>query len=135
MTDTTIDTTIDTASAIDGYLRFWNLDPGEEQLRLATDLFALEVTYHAPIGVREGAASLVELSAQFAEHLGDVAFRARTEPDIVGDRARLQWEIIRGDESFAEGTDVIVLDDEGRIETVTTFLDRAPEGFDPHAHD
>ena len=28
----------------------------------------------------------------------------------------------------------IVVDDNGRISSVTTFLDRAPVGFDPHAH-
>jgi len=29
---------------------------------------------------------------------------------------------------------VLTLDGQGRIATITTFLDRAPEGFDPHAH-
>jgi hypothetical protein len=29
---------------------------------------------------------------------------------------------------------VIVLASDGRISSITAFLDRAPEGFDPHAH-
>lgn len=53
---------------------------------------------------------------------------------MVRDRARLRWEILRVGQSLAEGTDVIVVDDQGRVESVTAFLDRAPEGFDPHAH-
>jgi len=46
----------------------------------------------------------------------------------------VRWELLRGDDSFAEGTDILVVDDNGRISSVTTFLDRAPTGFDPHAH-
>ncbi|MFF4114362.1 hypothetical protein ACFY0P_12930 [Streptomyces sp. NPDC001714] len=39
------------------------------------------------------------------------------------------------DTSLATGTDVLRLDTDGRISSVTVFLDRAPEGFDPAAHD
>jgi hypothetical protein len=31
--------------------------------------------------------------------------------------------------SFATGTDVLELDDQGRIAAISSFLDRAPEGF------
>ncbi|MFH8381496.1 hypothetical protein ACH4E7_11205 [Kitasatospora sp. NPDC018058] len=36
--------------------------------------------------------------------------------------------------SFAAGTDVVQLDEDGRITAVTVFVDRAPEGFDAAAH-
>jgi len=127
-------TATDPMTAIEDYLRFWNLDPGEEQTRLAERLFAPDVGYHAVIGTYTGVTALVELSASFVEHLGDIAFIARAEPDVLHRRARLRWEILRQDATFARGTDVIVLDEEGRIASVTVFLDRAPEGFDPHAH-
>lgn len=139
MTETATETASETVAAgttdaVQRYLRFWNADPGEEQRQLATGVFRDDVEYHAPIGVRTGVDELVELSGQFAEHFGDIALRARTEPEVVRDRARLRWELLRGDESFAEGTDVLVVDDRGRIASVTTFLDRVPEGFDPHGH-
>ena len=133
MTQTTAPTST-TADAVERYLRFWNADPGDEQQRLATSVFREDVGYHAPIGVRVGVDELVQLGREFAEHLGDVAFRARTAPDVHHDRARLRWEILRGDDVFAEGTDVLLLDERGLVEPVTTFLDKAPEGFDPHAH-
>lgn len=132
MTDTTTATTA--PGAVDRYLRFWNADPGTEQSRLATEVFADDVRYRAPIGAYDGRAALIEVSRQFAEHLGDVAFRARTEPEFHHDRARLLWEVLRGDESFATGTDVLTFADDGRIAEITAFLDRAPEGFNPHEH-
>lgn len=124
-----------TSIAIARYLRFWNSDPGPEQQALAEQTFRSDVRYHAPLGERAGVEQLLELSREFTEHLGDVAFRARSEPEVVRGRARLRWEILRGDDSFAEGTDVLVVDAQGRVASVTTFLDRAPAGFDPHAHE
>jgi hypothetical protein len=133
MTETT--TSSPTAEAVQRYLRFWNTSAGEEQEQLAPSVFRDDVDYHAPIGVWVGVDGFLSTGRQFAEHLGDLSFRARTEPDVHHDRARLRWEILRGGESFAEGTDVLVIDEDGRIASVTSFLDRAPEGFDPHAHD
>jgi hypothetical protein len=124
-----------TAEAVERYLRFWNSGAGDEQQRLAPSVFRDDVSYHAPIGEWVGVDGVLTLGRQFAEHLGEVAFRARTTPDVHHDRARLQWELFRAGESFAEGTDVLVIDEQGRVRSVTSFLDRAPEGFDPHAHD
>jgi hypothetical protein len=127
--------TIDTTTTVARYLEFWNADPGPDQQRLATEVFAPEVDYVAPIGASHGHDGLLALARELATHLGDVAFVARAEPDAHHDRARVRWEVIRGDDSFATGTDVLVLDEHGRIASVTAFLDRAPEGFDPQAHD
>jgi hypothetical protein len=72
---------------------------------------------------------------QFVDHMGAATFQARESPETHNDRARLKWEIVIGKgESFAAGTDVMVIDTDGLISSVTSFLDRAPEGFDPHAH-
>jgi SnoaL-like protein len=133
MTDTN---TIPTATeTIERYLQFWNSEPGEDQRALGRSVFNHLVSYRAPIGVRTGIDALVELTAEFAEHLPGLAVKARRDPDVHHDRARLQWELTRNGESFAEGTDILTFDADGRVASVTAFLDRAPEGFDPHAHD
>ncbi|WP_121254427.1 nuclear transport factor 2 family protein [Nocardioides ferulae] len=121
-----------TATAVSRYLRFWNCDPGPDQTALAATVFHDDVHYLAPLGEWRGVPHLLELSARFAEHLGDVAFIARREPEVLRDRARLRWEIVRGDDSFAEGTDLITVDQDGRIAEVITFLDRAPVGAEAH---
>lgn len=121
--------------AVDRYLRFWNSGEPEEQGRLASETFTDDVRYHAPVGVLTGPQALIDFHEQFTGRMGAAQFQRREEPQIHHDRARLRWEIKLGDGgSFAAGTDVLVFDPDGRISSVTTFLDRAPEGFDPDAH-
>jgi hypothetical protein len=130
MTDTSLKN-----SVIDRYLRFWNSTSAEEWRHRAPDTFTDDVEYVAPIGVLAGVEALIDFGVQFTDHVGAIEFRARDEVQIHHDRARLRWEIITGDDtSLATGTDVIVIGDDGKVRSVTAFLDRAPEGFDPHAH-
>ncbi|MBW8703728.1 hypothetical protein MBT84_29455 [Streptomyces sp. MBT84] len=122
-----------TADAVEHYLRFWNTDPSEQR-RVGSEIFTEDVTSVTPIGVMSGIEALIGFTEQFTANVGTYAFRARTEPDVHHDRARLQWEIRVGEESFAEGTDVLTIAGDGRIVSVTGFLDRAPDGFDPARH-
>ncbi|WP_208880099.1 isomerase [Streptomyces armeniacus] len=122
-------------ATVDHYVRFWNAGTPAEQRGLATATFADDVGYYAPVGVLSGAPALIGFHDEFTEHMGTVVFRARREPEIHHGRARLLWALdAAGKEPFATGTDVLVFDGDGRISTVTTFLDQAPEGFDPNAH-
>lgn len=117
------------------YLRFWNADSDGERRRLAAETFTDDVEYSAPIGVLTGPDALTDTGRQFIEHFGTITFRARETPEGHHDRARLRWEIRLGDDrTFATGTDVITIAGDGRVRSVTAFLDQAPEGFDPHAH-
>ncbi|HEX5918626.1 MAG TPA: nuclear transport factor 2 family protein [Nocardioides sp.] len=134
MTETTIELEATGRTAAGRYVEFWNASSAEEQRRIADEAFAPDVDYHVPLGVMRGVEQLVGFREQFAERMPDYRFRARTAPDAHHDRARLQWELVVDGESFATGTDVLALDTEGRIVSVTGFLDRAPAGFDPHAH-
>ena len=109
---------------VEKYVDFWNAT--------ADATFADQVTYRAPIGVLRGVEELIGFRDQFAEHQPGYVFRPRTDPEAHHGRARLQWELLVGGTSFATGTDVLEIDDHGRIASVAGFLDRAPEGF-PHA--
>lgn len=126
---------------LEQYVQFWNVGTEPEQRRLAAAVFADGVEYRAQIGILSGPQALMDFRNQFAAHMGTVALRLRERPQVHHRRARLQWEILTGGgngdgdgTSFATGTDVIQLDEDGRISSVTVFLDRAPEGFDPEAH-
>ncbi|MGW1801491.1 isomerase [Streptomyces sp. NPDC001984] len=130
-----------TEAVLDRYVRFWNASTEAEQRSLAAETFADRVEYHAEIGVLTGAQALMDFRDQFLDHMGTASLQLRARPRFHHDRARLQWEIVTGEpdghgegRSFATGTDVLVLDGNGRITSVTTFLDRAPEGFDSAAH-
>lgn len=136
MSETTAPSGTHHDATLERYLRFWNAGTPEEQHRLAAEIFTDDIGYHAPVGILSGPQALIDFRDEFARHMGSVAFRRREEPQIHHDRARLRWEIEAGGErSFAAGTDVLTFGPDGRIGSITTFLDRAPEGFDPHAHD
>ena len=124
------DTTEHTADAVARYVRFRNSAP-DEQRRTGGETFADDVTYAAPVGVLTGVEALADFTEQFVGNVGAYEFRARTEPDINHDYARLPWELRVGETSFAEGTDVLAVGPDGRIVSVATFVDRAPN-TQPH---
>ncbi|GAA1177742.1 nuclear transport factor 2 family protein [Pseudonocardia alaniniphila] len=135
MTDTTVASSTRNERAVERYVAFWNADTAEDQQRLASMTFIDDVQYTAPVGVLSGPAALTGFRTQFIDHVGPATFHARENPQTHNDRARLKWEIVTGEgKSFATGTDVMVIDADGLISSVTSFLDRAPEGFDPQAH-
>lgn len=137
MTETTATDRIDQEASVERYFRFWNAETPEEQHRLAAETFTSDVEYHAPIGVLVGSQALIDFRNEFVAHMGSAALQRRGEVQAHHDRARLAWEIqVEGrDESFAAGTDVLEFAADGRINSISSFLDRAPEGFDPHAHE
>ncbi|MFE5207380.1 nuclear transport factor 2 family protein [Streptomyces sp. NPDC056600] len=135
-----VDATPEGAARLDPYLRFWNAATSGEADRLAQQVFTSGVEYRAHIGVLQGAQALLDFREQFLSHMGDIALRMREQPQLHHDSARLEWELLTGGAgdagtSFATGTDVIRFEEDGRISTVTVFLDRAPEGFGTAAHD
>jgi hypothetical protein len=122
---------------LDQYVRFWNAGTEQEQHELAAATFADGVEYRAEIGILSGAQALMDFRNRFLAHRGGAALRLRERPRVHHHRARLRWQILTEDGDgapFATGTDVIHLDEDGRITSVTAFLDRAPVGFDPAAH-
>jgi hypothetical protein len=119
------------------YVRFWNAGTEQEQHELAAATFADGVEYRAEIGILSGAQALMDFRNRFIAHMGGAALRLRERPRVHHHRARLRWQILTQDGDgapFATGTDVIHLDEDGRITAVTAFLDQAPAGFDPAAH-
>ncbi|WP_037577842.1 hypothetical protein [Phaeacidiphilus oryzae] len=137
MTDTT--TTESDARALDlldRYVRFWNAGSEEEQRRLADEVFAEGVEYSSHVGVFGGKQALAGFRRQFADHVGAFTLRLREQPQRHHHCARLKWELLTGKEetSFATGTDVLSIADNGRIVSIIAFLDQPPEGFTPDPH-
>ncbi|MCK8434940.1 isomerase [Streptomyces sp. D2-8] len=137
MTETTARSEHLVERQLDRYVRFWNAGTEQEQRELAAATFTDGVEYRAEIGILNGAQALMDFRNQFVAHMGTAALRLREQPQVHHHRARLRWQILTEDGAgapFATGTDVIRLDEDGMIDSVTAFLDRAPAGFDPEAH-
>ena len=120
---------------VERYARFWNAETADAQRRIAVDLFTEDVEYRSVPGVLVGMEALIDFKRQFIEHMGQAAYRPLVEPDHHHDRVRVRWEIVLADgTSFAAGTDVLAVGPDGRITSVTSFLDRAPAGFEHADH-
>lgn len=120
---------------IEHYVRFWNAETADAQRRIAAELFTDDVEYHSVPGVFVGTESMIDFKSQFIEHMGQARYRPLADPDHHHDRARIRWDIVLADDtSFAAGTDILDLGPDGRITSVTAFLDRAPDGFEQAEH-
>ncbi|MFG3009315.1 nuclear transport factor 2 family protein [Streptomyces cinerochromogenes] len=130
MTETPALQPLDFARLADACVRFGNGGTEHERHCAAAAAFTDDVEYRAPIGVLSGTQALRGFRDQFVGHIGTAGFRLRERAQCHHARARLAWEIRTGDgSSFATGTDILHLDEDGRISSVAVFLDRAPEGF------
>lgn len=115
--------------AVRRYFTAWNATDGEGALEKAVgEAFAEDATYTDPLGVASGREQIVAaISGAHAQFPG-FAFRPTGTPDAHHDMVRFTWDLVssRDGSAPAAGFDVITLAEDGRIRTVTGFLDRVP---------
>lgn len=129
------ETTTRTATAVERYLEFWNTAEAADRDRLACDTFSRDVEYVASVTRAVGCDAVLAFATELLTHVARHRFEARTEPDLLDDRLRLRWRALAPDGSeFATGTDILHVRPDGLVSSVTTFLDRAPDGFATHHH-
>ncbi len=72
-----------------------------------------------------GREAIDALIAGVQQRFPDGRFRLRGTPDAHNDRLRFSWALDLGD-AVAEGTDFATLAADGKLRSVTGFLDRMP---------
>lgn len=113
--------------AIQRYFAAWNAAP-EDLTKAVAAAFTEDGTYTDPLADVTGhdgiAAAVSGVQTQFPGH----EFRLTGTPDAHHDIARFTWDLVsRADgTALAAGSDVITLAGDGRIRTVSGFLDRLP---------
>jgi hypothetical protein len=106
------------------YIAAWNeRDPGARR-ELVTATFAADADYVDPLmqghGVDEIHAMIGAAQQQFPGH----TFALHAGPDDHNDRLRFSWRLSSaGGDPVAGGTDFAVLAADGRIQSITGFLD------------
>ena len=109
------------------YLAAWNA-PAATERRRYLESWAADARYRDPLmqgDGRDGIAAMIEgARAQFAGH----GFALAGQPDGHGAFVRFSWTLApeQGGAPVARGTDVMRLDEAGRIAEVIGFLDGAP---------
>ncbi len=110
------------------YIELWNeKTPSRRREMLSTD-WTVDARYVDPVMSGDGHDGVDALSAGVQQRFPDFTFRLIGEPNGYGDQLRFCWGLgPDGNDSPIKGTDFAVLK-EGRIRSITGFLDQVPQG-------
>jgi hypothetical protein len=110
------------------YIELWNeRTPSRRREMLATDWTA-DARYTDPLMSGDGHDGVDALIAGVQQRFPDFKFTLIGAPNGYGDQLRFSWGLgPDGADSPIKGTDFAVLKD-GRIRSITGFLDQVPQG-------
>jgi hypothetical protein len=111
------------------YLTAWNTTDAAERRTALQQLFTSDVRYTDPMADVEGHDGIDATIAAVQARFPGFVFRPLGRPEAHHQQVRFGWELgPEGQEAPIAGSDVAVLDDDGRIRAVFGFLDRVPTG-------
>ena len=117
----------DVQQTIDGYFAVWNESDAARRRALIAQTWSDDAEYVDPLLAARGAegidAMVGGVQAQYPSH----AFRLAGPVDSHNDRARFAWEMVGPDATpVVAGLDVAVIAPDGRLRSVTGFIDYMP---------
>jgi SnoaL-like domain len=112
----------------DRYIATWNEPDTAARRAAVASLWADDGTYTDPLASVAGHDAIAALIAGAREQFPGFTFRLLGPVDSHHDIGRFAWELVpdAGGESVVEGSDVAVMDGDGRIKGVYGFLDKVP---------
>ena len=110
----------------ENYVAAWNEADPAARPALLDAAFTADATYRDPIMQGERHAGIAALIDGVHKRFPGFRFSLKGEPDGFGDAIRFSWTLgpVASD-SVIEGTDIGVVED-GRLKSVTGFLDKVP---------
>jgi hypothetical protein len=110
------------------YIELWNERTAGRRRELLSENWTNDASYVDPLMKGDGRDGIEALIAGVQQRFPDFKFRLIGEPNGFGDHIRFSWGLgPDGADSPIKGTDFAVLKD-GRIRSVTGFLDQVPAG-------
>ncbi|MEU9619173.1 nuclear transport factor 2 family protein [Streptomyces sp. NPDC088251] len=114
--------------AVQRYFVAWNAATPEDLEKAVAAAFTETATYTDPVADVRGHDELTATINGAHQQFPGFEFRLTGTPDGHHDIVRFSWELVSATDGSAPvaGSDVIKLDDDGRIASVSGFLDRVP---------
>lgn len=114
--------------AVQRYFAAWNADTPEELEKAVAAAFTEDASYTDPLAEVRGHDGLAAAISGAQQQFPGFAFRPAGAVDGHHSLARFSWELVAAADGSAPvaGSDVITLADDGRISSVSGFLDRVP---------
>lgn len=118
----------DMTQLVDRYIAIWNETDPIRRRELIAQTFTEDGVHLGPLLNGDGHEGIEAMARNIQEHLPGHRFRRSGEIDAHHDRVRFTWEIFppEGAPRFAAGVDFGVLAADGRLRSMTAFLDQAP---------
>jgi len=111
------------------YIAVWNEPDAERRRGLIAQSWSEDAGYLDPLMRGDGHDGIDGLIAAVHERFPGHRFAVTGEPDGHNDRVRFSWSLgAEGAAPVAHGTDFAVLAPDGRLQSVTGFLDQVPAG-------
>lgn len=107
------------------YLAAWNTPDETERARLFGG-WAEDASYHDPVMTGEGRGGIAAMIARARSQFPGHSFTLASTPDGHGPFVRFSWTLaLSGGTPVARGSDVVRLDEAGRVAEVIGFFDEA----------
>lgn len=114
------------ADIAETYIAAWNETDAAARKAMIADTWTGDATYVDPMAAVEGHAGVDALIAGVQERFPGFRFALIGEPDGHGEHVRFSWGLGPGGaDAPIKGTDYVRVED-GRLKSVTGFLDQVP---------
>lgn len=112
---------------IDRYFAVWNERDAARRRDLIAQTWAKDASYLDPLMQGQGHAGIDSMVQNVQQQFAGHRFRQIGVVDAHNDRLRFSWELVAEDgPAVVAGTDVGVVAADGRLQSVTGFLDQVP---------
>lgn len=112
---------------IEQYIATWNETSLEKRQELIQRTFTADAHYVDPLMQGHGREGIDQMISGLQQKYPGFVFSLLGSVDAHQDRARFRWGMgPAGQQVIVEGTDFVVLSDDGLLQSVTGFLDRVP---------
>ncbi len=113
-------------SVVSSYIAMWNETDAGRRRELVARTVTEDATYLDPLMRGEGVDGISAIIAAAQQQFPGHSFTLLAGPDIHHDRVRFTWSLADGEsDPVALGTDFATVDGDGRMRSITGFLDAA----------
>ena len=115
----------DITTVVHNYIAMWNEATPEDRRAIIAETFADDASYLDPLQSGEGRDGIDAMVAAAQAQFPGVRFELASGPDAHHDCVRFAWRLVAGDggAAVAAGVDFATVADDGRLRTVTGFLE------------
>ena len=116
----------DTTQIVDSYIAMWNEGDAQQRRELVAQTVTEDASYLDPVMAGAGIDGISEMIGGAQQQFPGHRFKLASVPDVHHDRVRFTWSLAAdGGAPVATGIDFVTLADDGRMRSITGFLEPA----------